>query len=171
MGTSRAIGIRALPCGPRVREDRRDPLRLRRRELRDRQGRPPRTASSNLPQMRADAPGRSCDVVDLRRDGQEADQPARSIERQRHHPGTRGRADSDASRCWCRQLAPTAADSGGTRTGAQAVETRRARAIAWPIGRARRCAAGSRYRSRIRPLHRLPDPRSPGFAAPCALAR
>ena len=32
----RTFGIRALPCGPRVREDRRDPLRFCRRELRDR---------------------------------------------------------------------------------------------------------------------------------------
>ena len=43
----------------------------------------------------ADAPGRSCDVSTLQRDGQEADQPACSIERQRQHPGTRGVADSD----------------------------------------------------------------------------
>ena len=164
-GHIRAVGICAFPRCPRVREDRRDPPRLDGRELCDRQASLREQCSPISRRCRRGRVRGSLRRVDLYRDGQQADQPTCLIERQRHHPGTRGgriqrRHDIGAAN-WHQPpgaLPVPEEQRRRLRRGERAPSRGRSVVLV-------DVPAGSRYRSHIRRLHRLPDPRSRDFAA------
>ena len=93
--------------------------------------------------------------VDLYRDGQQADQPTCLIERQRHHPGTRGgriqrRHDIGAANWHQPPGAVPVPEEQRRRLRRGERAPSRGRSVVLVD-----CTSGSRYRSHIRRLHRL----------------